>query len=547
MPRKKTPQGQAPVSAPGALVELVTTLAAGGADDQALRAALAIVMRELGVERGALYVRDEDGRLVARASHGLAGGTSPDDRAAFERLVPIRCRDRELGRIALGPRADGTEPAEAELRFLEHAAACAAAPIENRLVRDELRRLHQRLSVKSFELESLFELSRDLLGGSAEEAIQALVVTTAMGHFLVSRAALYLAGEQGLHLACSRGLREPEAALPADATRAALAGLGRAVTPAELPAGPLRRLLELGRLALAVPLVAGSEVAGVLAIGERASGLPFSDGDRQVAEALARHAQAALENARLQRVREAKLRQDRELQLAREIQRSLYPGREPAVPGFEVAGESRACYEVGGDCYDWIPLAAGRLALVIADVAGKGTPASLLMASVHAFLQALAGTAQPAQVMERLNRFLFANTQPSRFVTLFYAELDPAARRLVYVNAGHVPPYRVGRGGTLGRLDRGGPALGLIEEAGYETGELVLEPGDVLAMVTDGVTEAATPDDREFGDDGVSAVLARLQARTAPEVLRGLVAAVSEWTGASPLSDDLTASILKAT
>ena len=120
-----------------------------------------------------------------------------------------------------------------------------------------------------------------------------------------------------------------------------------------------------------------------------------------------------------------------------------------------MAAESRPCYEVGGDSYDWIPLEGGRLALVVADVSGKGTPASLLMASVHASLHALAGTAAPDRVIERLNRFLFANTQASRFVTLFYAELDPASRRLTYVNAGHVPPYRVARDGTASRLDGG--------------------------------------------------------------------------------------------
>jgi serine phosphatase RsbU (regulator of sigma subunit) len=274
--------------------------------------------------------------------------------------------------------------------------------------------------------------------------------------------------------------------------------------------------------------------------------MPFSKEDRELAQTLARQAVAALENARLQRVREEKERQDRELQIAREIQRSLLPSRRPEVPGFDVAAESRPCYEVGGDSYDWIPLGGERLALVVADVAGKGTPASLLMASVHAFVQALAGAAAPAPLVERLNRFLFANTQASRFVTLFYAELDLASRRLAYVNAGHVPPFRLAAGGRESRLTEGGPALGLLAEAAYDVGEARLERGDVVAVVTDGVTEATSPDDRELGDDRVGEVLRRLSGAGAPAVLEGLVAEVDGWVGPAGCSDDLTALVLVA-
>jgi len=211
-----------------------------------------------------------------------------------------------------------------------------------------------------------------------------------------------------------------------------------------------------------------------------------------------------------------------------------------------VLAQSRSCFQVGGDYYDFIRLDGERLALVVADVSGKGTPASLLMASVHASVRALAGTAGPTLVMERLNRFLLASTQASRFVTLFYAELDAASRRLAYVNAGHVPPYRIARDGTVSRLVEGGPALGLLDQASYETGEVSLQTGDLVAMVTDGVTEAVSPDEHEFGDDRICEALRGLSRESASGVLAGLVAAVKEWAGARGFSDDLTALILKA-
>jgi sigma-B regulation protein RsbU (phosphoserine phosphatase) len=369
-----------------------------------------------------------------------------------------------------------------------------------------------------------------------------------MSHFVVSRCGLYLASARGLDLTRARGLREVEGpAMDPEAASAALASLDRPLATSELPAGPLRRLLEKSRLSLAVPLAAGERAEGLLGLGARASGTAFSPEDREFAGTLARQAMTAIENARLHRLREEKQHRDRALQIARDIQRSLFPGSSPDIAGFEVAGESRPCFEVGGDSYDWIPLGRDRLALVVADVAGKGTPASLLMASVHASIQALAGAAgSPARVVERLDRFLFAKTQPSRYVTLFYAELDARSRRLAYVNAGHIPPYRLARHGGVSRLRAGGPAPGLLEGARYEVGEVILDPGDVVAIVTDGVTEAGSADDREFGDERVVETLRSLASESAARVLQGLVAAAESWMGPAGQGDDLTALVLKA-
>jgi sigma-B regulation protein RsbU (phosphoserine phosphatase) len=151
----------------------------------------------------------------------------------------------------------------------------------------------------------------------------------------------------------------------------------------------------------------------------------------------------------------------------------------------------------------------------------------------------------PARLVERLNRFLCASTPTSRFVTLFYAELDPAARRLAYVNAGHVPPCRVARDGAATRLVGGGPALGLLAEATYEAGHVDLGPGDVVAVVTDGVTEAAAASDQEFGDERVCEALRRPAPGSAAVVLEALVAAVDDWVGPAGCQDDLTALVVR--
>jgi sigma-B regulation protein RsbU (phosphoserine phosphatase) len=548
------------------LLDLSTTLGSTLSSAEILDAALLIVMGELQVARGALYVAEGEGRYRRRAARGLpasvaevveraevpespfAPGPADAGLGSFALVCPIRKAGRPIALLGLGPRAEGRPYGPEEAGFLESLAACAATPIENGLIYEELRRVNRSLSVKVYQLHSLFDIGRELTASLDEEAIERLVATTVMGHFLASRCALYRLGpEGGLDLAHARGVKPGEAPrrIPGEAgTLQRDLPVPRCV--ADMLPGELKEALSGARFALAVPLAAGERLSGLLAVGERPGGRAFGEEDLEFAGALARQTQAALEGARLHRVRLEKERQDRDLQIARGIQQSLFPRGAPRVEGFEVVAESRSCFEVGGDYYDFIPLDGGRLGLVIADVSGKGTPASLMMASVHAWLQATAGTARPTQVLERLNRFLHANTQTSRYVTLFYAELDPARRRLAYVNAGHVPPYLRRADGREERLTAGGPVLGLLEDVALEAGELDLGAGDVLAVVTDGVTEALNPRDEEFGDERVRRTLAEAAGRGAAAALSGLVAAVDAWVGPAGCTDDLTALILGA-
>jgi phosphoserine phosphatase RsbU/P len=548
------------------LLDLTTTLGSTLSGAEILDAALLIVMGELQVSRGALYVAEGEERFRRRSSRGLAAsapevleraeveagpfapGPGDPELGTFALVCPVRKAGRPIALLGLGPRAEGRPFGPEETGFLESLAACAATPIENGLIYEELRQVNRSLSVKVYQLHNLFDIGRELATSLDEEAIERLVTTTVMGHFLASRGALYRLGPGGLDLAHSRGVRAGEAPplLPGD-PGALLRDLPGPRCTADLAPGPLREGLEAARFALVVPLAAGERLSGLVAVGERPGGRAFGEEDLDFAAALARQTQAALEGARAHRVRLEKERQDRDLQIARGIQQSLFPRSSPRVEGFEVVAESRSCYQVGGDYYDFIPLEGGRLGLVVADVSGKGTPASLMMASVHAWLQAMAGTARPVQVLERLNRFLYANTQTSRYVTLFYGELDPLRRSLAYVNAGHVPPYVVRADGREERLTAGGPVLGLLEDVALEGGEAAFSPGDLLAVVTDGVTEALSPGGDEFGDERVRRTLRGQAAQGAAATLASLVAGVDSWAGPAGCTDDLTALILRAT
>jgi sigma-B regulation protein RsbU (phosphoserine phosphatase) len=548
------------------LLDLSTTLGSTLSGAEILDAALLIVMGELQVARGALYVAEGAGTYRLRAGRGLApggpatlvrevvgespfapGGEDPG-LEAFALVCPVLKAGRPIALLCLGPRAGGRPFGPEETGFLESLAACAATPIENGLIYEELRRVNRSLSMKVYQLHNLFDIGRELTASLDEDAIERLVTTTVMGHFLASRAALYRLGPDGLALVHARGARPGEAPARIGGEAISLGGeLPGPRSVADLAPGPLKDALAGARFALAVPLAAGESLSGLLAVGERPGRRAFGEEDLEFAGALARQAQAALEGARLHRVRLEKERQDRDLQIARGIQQSLFPRRFPEVEGFDLLAQSRSCFQVGGDYYDFIRLDGGRLALLVADVSGKGTPASLMMASIHAWLQAMAGTARPTQVLQRLDRFLHDNTQTSRYVTLFYGELDPARRVLTYVNAGHIPPYLRRAGGREERLTVGGPVLGLVDDVVLEAAEIALAPGDLLAVVTDGVTEAASPAGEEFGDERVRRVLAETAGRGAAAALSALVDAVDGWTGAAGCTDDLTALILGAT
>jgi phosphoserine phosphatase RsbU/P len=405
----------------------------------------------------------------------------------------------------------------------------------------EVDRLRRALGVKSFQLESLFELSRELAQSLDESLVQDLLLPTLMGHLTVSRCALFVGEADGMRLAASRGLRHASGV-----TLEARDWLGIEVPTSigALAHGPLRSQLEDLRLALVVPAEVGV-TRGWLALGPRPAGLEFGSGECELALTLSRQALTVIETVRLHHLRLEKLRQDRELALAREIQETLLPRASLAPGPFEVAAASRPCQAVGGDYYDFIPLAGGRLGLVVADVSGKGTPASLLMASVHAAVHVLCDTLDPVALLTRINRMLCDSTQAHRYVTLFYAVCDPHAGELQFVNAGHVPPLHMTSDGTLTQLTEGGPAAGLIEDATYTMGRCPLVAGDALVLVTDGVTEAFSLDEEEYGAARLRACLQGAKGSSAASMLNRLVSDVLAWAGPPGCSDDLTAVVLR--
>ncbi|RXE56062.1 serine/threonine protein phosphatase [Methanoculleus taiwanensis] len=237
----------------------------------------------------------------------------------------------------------------------------------------------------------------------------------------------------------------------------------------------------------------------------------------------------------------------KELEIAEEIQQSILPESAPALPGIELAGCSMPALEVGGDFYDYIPFGDARLGLAIADVSGKGVPAALFMALSRTLIRASAlRNPDPAGAILEVNRFITLDSKTSMFVTLFYAVLDARERSFTYVNAGHNPPllFRPGAGEAL-HLSGRGIALGILDEIELEVVRIELEPGDLLLLYTDGVTEAANEKDEEYGIERLEAFVSALPALPAEGIIDAIVKDVAGFAGTAPQFDDITLMVLK--
>jgi phosphoserine phosphatase RsbU/P len=283
---------------------------------------------------------------------------------------------------------------------------------------------------------------------------------------------------------------------------------------------------------------------GVLYLDSRERGTLASAGIRAGLETLATEAAVAIENARLYREAVEKTKMEQEMRIAAEIQQALLPPPEWSAAHFEAIGRTVPCRAIGGDFFEYLTLADGSSAFVVADVSGKGAPAALLTAITQGVLatQTFFGGG-PAEAVARVNEVLVRRAIESRFVTIFYAALA-ADGRLTFCNAGHNPPFLVS-GTTVRRLETGGMICGLFDRAPYQEETVPLQPGDVLVMFSDGISEALDAAGDEFGDDRILECLTRTRGCAASQILEDLVGTVKEFASGTMQSDDMTAVVVR--
>ena len=296
---------------------------------------------------------------------------------------------------------------------------------------------------------------------------------------------------------------------------------------------------------MVVPIIGTSRrVLGVLDVW---SDLPggYSDEAQALVVLYGSAVAGAIERARLHAEVVDKRELATDLVVARRVMRDLIPNATPQIRGFDIAGSHESSHSVGGDYYEFIPLVDERWGVVMADVVGKGIPAALLTSALRASISALAGHELAVRAVLRwANRFFHESVDESKYVTLFYAVVDPPGRRMLYVNAGHPPPVLLRADGTVELLEEGGVPLGLFEAPRYFEGHVALEEGDVLTLYTDGVVETAGADDDFYGVERLIAQLKDTQSASATEICSGIMQAVRRHGGAAR-QDDRTLVVMK--
>jgi serine phosphatase RsbU (regulator of sigma subunit) len=301
------------------------------------------------------------------------------------------------------------------------------------------------------------------------------------------------------------------------------------------------------RSIIAAPLLDPEGCPGMIALNSRIHVRRFSEDDVELLATLASVAAMRIKNLALAEEAAQRRALEKELALARRIQVSLLPDSLPTIPGYELHASNTASRAVSGDFYQIQERAnGGECALMVADVSGKGMAASLLMASLEALsADPIEVGRPPEEIFEKLSRRLHARTDPERYATGLLAILTPAEGRVRYANAGHNPAVLLRRSGESARLAATGIPLGLLPSAEYSAEELSLEPGDLLAVYTDGITEAAGPDGEEYGLERLEGLLRRHAAEPLESVAATLEQDMEKFVKGVPFSDDRTLILLR--
>jgi sigma-B regulation protein RsbU (phosphoserine phosphatase) len=300
------------------------------------------------------------------------------------------------------------------------------------------------------------------------------------------------------------------------------------------------------RSEMVAPIISNTEVIGVFDL-ESDQLNAYSDDDLQVLMLLASQVAIIIEKVMLHEQLIEKKRLEGQLEVARQVQLELLPARDPELQGYDISAYNYPTEEVSGDYYDWVKIYDDQIGLVIADVSGKGVPAALLMAFLRASLRAATHIGYSPHIsMAKVNYLLWESIERNQFVTAFYGILDATNKTLSYTNAGHNPPLLLDKDGNARFIDKGSLPLGMFKDTRYHEYYLTTEPGDVLVLYTDGVTEAQNSHGEEFGRTRLAEAARANQQLSARELITAVKNEVLEWTEGRGATDDATFFVIKA-
>jgi phosphoserine phosphatase RsbU/P len=446
-----------------------------------------------------------------------------------------------LGIICLGEKLNKIPFAEDDLEFLRTILNISATAIQNSMVINELTKVNRVLDSRINRLNSLFELSKEFGLFSETTKVARLLIYSVIGQFLVSKFAVINFEGSSIHVFESKFSEE-------DLQRVSkiydLRNMKEPVAKNSIE----KNYPELKKLSaeLVVPMQVQGETKGLIILGKRINNIDYSDADIEFIYSVGSLAIISLENRRLFREALEKQKLEEELEIARDIQKNLFPQEIPEFSNFEIAALNNSSRQVGGDYYDIIELDYNSFCIAIGDVSGKGVPAALLMANLQAFLKTTVKQGMKLdEATALINDLVSENTSDGKFITFFWAVLENDSKKITYVNAGHNHPLLI-RDGKIIKLDKGGMILGVMKTVFpyiYETIEL--KKDDTIILFTDGVSEAMNKRGEEFTDEKLESLSVSLSNLPASQIISSIKDDVQAFTSGALQSDDITLMVLK--
>ncbi len=533
---------------------------------------LLITMGKLFTTKGAILLRENDDYFKVAKSKGLKGikedqlieciaDTCKTDKPISnlddfgDNLPPvfeangintffnIKTSSRHLGFLCIGAKVNKNPYTPDELNFIENLVIISAVAISNSLLISDLKETNRELDKKIQELNTLFDISKELNATVDRAQMLNIFRFALLGQMLIRKFFFIMMMDGKPIVATKHGVTDE----PTDEQMEELLKLDRdfifcSDLPVEVP------FLVDNEIAALVRLKFQNETA-ILGVGKRANKKPFSSSDFAYLVSLGSLAFLSLQKSFLLESRIEQERMQEELNIARTIQTTLFPNPLPKATGYDIAALNVPSREVGGDYYDVLKPNENQLYLAIADVTGKGVPASLLMANLQAILHILAPLNMDiAESTAKVNDIIFNNTPSDKFISFFWGWLDLDTDEFHYCNAGHNPPVLANsKSKKVELLSDGGMLLGALPTlTPYTAGRVKLEIGEVVVMFTDGISEAMDADENEYGEERLADCVAKHVEKSASEILDALVKEVTTFCNGN-YGDDLTLLVIKKT
>ena len=459
----------------------------------------------------------------------------------IELMIPIISRTDVIGLLGFSRKITGQSFSENEIEFLGSLTNIATTSIENALVFDQIQKVNRQLDHKIQELNTLFDIGKELNLTLDKDKILKLLSYALMGQVTVNSFIIALKEGDNFRTAMVKGsqfsLREGDVCEH-------LCELSGFLNSPHLRNDQSEFDDELSdaQVRVVVPMQIQNETQGYIFLGDKITKQPYLESDLEFLQTLGNVAIISLENARLFIETLEKQKLEEEMALARDIQARLLPKTMPDLSNILLHGINVPSKQVGGDYFDIINIDSNCLGITIADVSGKGMGAALLMSNLQASLQSLVKENYSLdKLVGRINNVIYQNTDPEKYITFFYGQLDKKTLTFDYVNAGHNPPYLLHKDGTMDELSTGGIILGMMPDMPYEIGACQLKKGDMLMLYTDGVTETMTLEDEEYEETRLINFLTRTGLSKKPEEINNdLILELEQFADGAPQSDDIT-------